>query len=334
VVRPWLNSQQMARWHEPLFDSYGNLVLVANGEIYNYRELSARLEKRGCRFLTKSDTETILHAYAVYGSDLLRHMYGMYAFALYDKSKQKHILERNRLGIKPLYYLELPGKVAFASKIKALLPVLQQNIEIECEALVQFLENEFSTSTKTITQGISRVLPGEIIEIDARLNLKKTRYWSTMDVPPTNMGFNAAFEQFDVLMKPVIQDHLHADVPFGLFLSGGVDSSILAVLLSRYHDQPLRTFSVGYRDGDTTGEIERAKSIARRFNTDHTTLTLSGSDMLNRIPHMIWTTDELMFDTASLFNETLVRLSVRLWLVLMHRRPVPVFVNTLPQRCG
>ena len=290
----------LAGGHQPLFDSHGNLALIANGEIYNYRELSARLEKRGCRFLTKSDSETILQAYAAYGIDFLRYLHGMFAFALYDKTKQKLILARDRLGIKPLYYLQLPGKVAFASEIKALLPILPQSVAIECVAFAQFLENEFSTGTRTIIHGINRVLPGEVIEIDTGLRLKKTRYWSTLDVPPTNMGFDDAFEQFDALMKQVIQDHLHADVPFGLFLSGGVDSGILAALLSRYHDQPLRTFSVGYRNGDTTGEVERAENIARQFNTVHTTFTLSGSDILNRIPHMIWTTDELMFDTASL----------------------------------
>jgi asparagine synthase (glutamine-hydrolysing) len=286
--------------HQPLLAQDETLALVANGEIYNYISLTADLKRQGCQFLSKSDSETILHAYVVYGRDFLSHLSGMFAFALYDKVQEKVILARDRLGIKPLYYVELPGRVAFASEIKALLPLLQEPGELDKNAFIAFLENEFSAGNRTIIRGVHRVLPGEVIEINEKLQIERRRYWSALDVQPLKIGFDDASSIFDKLMDQVISEHLHADVPFGLFLSGGVDSGLLAALMSRHQGKPIRSFSVGYQGTKYTGEIRDAERIAKMFDAHHTVLELSKKNILSRIPHMIWSTDELMLDYACL----------------------------------
>jgi len=286
--------------HQPLFDERRTLALVANGEIYNYVELTAELERRGHRFLTHSDSETILHAYAEYGAGFLSHLNGMFAFALYDRLEGRLVLARDRLGIKPLYYVELPDRVAFASEIKALLPLLPNGPDLHPGALMQFLQSQFSSGGTTIVRGIRRVLPGEVLTIDARLGIGRRRYWSPLDVEPRRLAYGAAAEAFDGLMEQVMREHMRADVPYGLFLSGGVDSGVLAAMLHRYQDKPIRSFSIGFRGVEEAGELDDAGRIARLFETDHTALAVDGEQILRRIPHMVWAADELMRDYACL----------------------------------
>ncbi|AUM01050.1 asparagine synthase (glutamine-hydrolyzing) [Rhodocyclaceae bacterium] len=286
--------------HQPLADTAGKLTLVANGEIYNYPELTATLTRQGRRFQTASDSETILHAYAVYRRDFLQHLHGMFAFALYDATQNQLILARDRLGIKPLYYVELPDRVAFASEIKALLPILPHAPQIHEGALAQFLENQFSSGEETCVRGIRRVLPGEALAIDADLRIQRWRYWSALTVRPRRIGFEDAAAEFDTLMEQVMREHMRADVPYGLFLSGGVDSAVLAAMLHRYQDQPIRSFSIGYRGVRQADELDDAARIAQRFGTEHTALEVDGNAILRRIPHMVWAADELMRDYACL----------------------------------
>jgi asparagine synthase (glutamine-hydrolysing) len=290
----------LAGGHQPLFDASGGLALVANGEIYNYVELTAALRARGRQFLTHSDSETILHAYAVHGRDFLQQLHGMFAFALYDAAQQRLILARDRLGIKPLYYVELPDRVAFASEIKALLPVLPYAPELDAGALVQFLENQFSTGAQTVVRGIRRVLPGEALSIGPDLRIERWRYWSPLAVQPRRIGFADAAAEFDALIEQVMLEHMRADVPYGLFLSGGVDSAVLAAMLHKYQDQQIRSYSIGYRGVRQADELDDAGRIARLFDTAHTALEVDGERVFRRIPHMVWATDELMRDYACL----------------------------------
>ena len=153
----------LATGHQPMVSEDGSLALVANGEVYNYVELNEVLRRRGRRLLTDSDSETILHAYAELGPGFLTELRGMYAFALHDIRRRRLILARDRLGIKPLFYAELPGRIVFASELKALLPLLPQAPQIEPGALRQFLQNQFAAGEATIIQGIRRVLPGEVL---------------------------------------------------------------------------------------------------------------------------------------------------------------------------
>jgi asparagine synthase (glutamine-hydrolysing) len=286
--------------HQPLLADGARLALVANGEVYNYVELMAELQHSGCRFATRSDSETILHAYALYGRQFLGHLHGMFAFALYDRARKELVLARDRLGIKPLYYAVLPDRIVFGSEIKALLPQLPRTPQIHPGALAQFLHNQFHTGRETILQGIHRVLPGEAIAIQADLQMEAWRYWSALDIAPQRYCFEDARQTFDELMDVVMREHLRSDVPYGLFLSGGADSAALLALLTRAQERPIQTFSVGYTGVEMKDELADADRIARHFNARHTPLTLDLRSLFRHLPHTVWAADDLMLDYACL----------------------------------
>jgi asparagine synthase (glutamine-hydrolysing) len=290
----------LATGHQPMVSRDGSLALVANGEVYNYVELNAQLAARGRLPQTGSDSETILLAYAEHGPAFLTQLRGMYAFALYDARQRRLILARDRLGIKPLFYIELPDRIAFASEVKALLPLLPGEPEINARALRQFLQNQFASGEQTIIEGIRRVLPGEALTVDDQLRIEPNRYWSALDVRPRSGDPAGATDALDQLMDEVMREHMRSDVPFGLFLSGGVDSAVLAAMLHKHGAGSIRTYSVGYRDATMTDELDEARTVAAHFGLDHTELRLDLTRVFGRIPHTIWAADELMRDYACL----------------------------------
>jgi asparagine synthase (glutamine-hydrolysing) len=278
----------------------GDLALVANGEVYNYLELNAELRKEGRLPRTGSDSETILHAYAVHGPDMLPRLRGMYAFALHDAARGRLILARDRLGIKPLFYVRLPDRIAFASEIKALLPILTGTPDLDPAVLRRFLLHQFSSGRRTLLRGVERVLPGEALIIDGSLDIQHRRHWSALAVEPRSLSEGEALEALDGLMDAVMREHMRSDVPFGLFLSGGTDSSVLAALLHRHGAGAVKTYSVGFRDTRMADELDEAGLVAAHFGTDHRALRLDMHQVLGRIPHTVWAADELMRDYASL----------------------------------
>ncbi len=290
----------LAGGHQPLFARDGRLALIANGEIYNHVELRAALEARGHRFTTHSDCETILHAYAEYGLDFLQHLGGMFAFALYDADQQQLILARDRLGMKPLFIAPRARDVLFASELKALLPAFNRTPAIHAEALAQYLQNQNSTGRETIFTGIERLLPGEAVLVKNGQVTQRWSYWSALRVRPRELDYPQACAEFDVLMETVMREHMRADVPFGLFLSGGVDSTTLLGLLSRYKDEPIRTFSLGFPGSGVGDELSTAEELARHFGSHHTVLKPDGQSMLQRLAYSVWSADDLMRDFANL----------------------------------
>ena len=290
----------LASGHQPMVSADGTLSLAANGEVYNYLELNQDLRQRGRHLLTDSDSETILHAYAVHGRDFLTHLRGMYAFALHDARTGQLILGRDRLGIKPLFYCRLPDRIAFASEIKALLPVLPGRPELDPGALRRFLQNQFAGGEETLLHGIHRVLPGEVLIVHPDLRIARHRYWSALDVAPRAIGVDEALGELDGLMHAAMREHMRADVPFGLFLSGGVDSAVLAALLHEHGAGRIRSFSVGYRGTAMAHELDEAARVAAHFGFDHSALTLTLDQVFARIPQTVWAADELMRDYASL----------------------------------
>lgn len=300
LVHTRLSIIDLAGGRQPLLADDGQLAVVANGEIYNYLELRAELEEAARVFTTHSDCETILHAYALDPTDFVRRLHGMFAFALYDGARQRLVLARDRLGIKPLFYAELPDRFVFASELKALLPLLPQRPTIDAGALSQFLHNQFSTGPKTILSGIERIGPGEILEIDASLKTRRRRYWTPLVVAPRKLDAAAAEEEFDALFRQVMTEHIRSDVPYGLFLSGGNDSAILLAALSRLQSQPVRTFSIGYTDAAMGDELDGAERMAALFDSRHTSFRLDRSTVFRRLPHTVWAADELMRDYACL----------------------------------
>jgi len=293
--------------HQPMVGEDGRLALAANGEVYNYIELNDWLRERGRRMLTDSDSETILHAYAVRGIECLEDLRGMYAFALHDAENGQLILGRDRLGIKPLFYCRLPDRVAFASEIKGLLPILPGRPEIAPAALRQFLQNQFAAGEETVVAGVRRVLPGEALIIHPDLGIERRRYWSALDVSPRRIGAEEAEAELDQLMDGAMREHMRSDVPFGLFLSGGVDSAVLAAMLDAHGAGRIKSWSVGYLGTDMPDELDEAGRVAAHFGLDHTPLHLSLSQVFGRIPHSVWCADELMRDYASLPTSVLAQ---------------------------
>lgn len=285
---------------QPLQSFDKNLTLIVNGEIYNYKELVSQLQTKGHRFQTGSDAEPIIQGTQEYGKGFVEQVNGMFAYALHDKQADQLVLARDRLGIKPLFYTVLPDGVAFASEIKGLLPLLPHSPEINPEGLAQFFCNQFTSGRQTIIKGIYKVLPGELLTIDRTLKITRETYWSPHGVEAVDYSFADASAAFDALLDKVMHEHIRSDVPFGLFLSGGVDSAIVLAMLNRFQDRPIRTFSVGYRDVSMQDELDAAKHIADLFQTRHTPLRLNKTTLFNRIPYSVWSADDLMRDYASL----------------------------------
>lgn len=300
LVHTRLSIIDLSGGRQPILGDDGRLAVVANGEIYNYIELRGELEQAGRRFATHSDSETILHAYAEDPIRFVERLHGMFAFALVDSQRGKLILGRDRLGIKPLFYAVLPDRVLFGSELKAILPLMPAAPAIAPEALSEFLHDHCAIGEQTIFQGIRRVAPGEIIEIDADLQVQRRTYWSALSVKPRAIGFAEAEAEFDALFEQVMREHVRSDVPYGLFLSGGNDSAILLAMLSRFQSQPVRTFSIGYRDAAMKDELDDAERIAAVFGSQHSSLRVDRSTLFRRIPHTIWAADDLMRDYASL----------------------------------
>lgn len=284
---------------QPLHSKDGNLHLVANGEIYNYLEIDGSLRGKVDTPLSRSDSEAIMQVYQHAGSEGFKDLYGMFAFALYDEARDALILCRDRLGIKPLYYAETSRGFFFSSEIKSLLPLLEKSPQINPDALVQFLQNQFHTGRETIFDSVKRVMPGEYLVVRNR-QISFFQYWTVTDVQPRELTLDQAFEEFEPLFDQVMREHMRSDVPFGLFLSGGIDSSVLLAELSKLQDKELKTFSIGYAGVNMKDELDAAGELARTFNTNHHSLRVTRDDLFERIVHTIWAADDLMRDYASL----------------------------------
>lgn len=301
LVHTRLSIIDLAGGHQPIVTPAGDLAAVVNGEIYNYVELRPQFIARGgFEPLTHSDSESVLQVYAAEGVAGLEHLHGMFALALHDRARRRVVLARDRLGIKPLYLYRDATRVAFASELKALLPLLPGAPKLEADAIAQFLENEFAAGEATVFAGITRVPPGHALAIDYALNIERERYWSLQSVRSTAMSMAEAEAAFTPLFEQVMREHMRADVPFGLFLSGGVDSSLLCAMLTRLHDQRIESFSIGYSVNRERNELDDAQRIAQRFGTRHHAIEITPEQLLARIPHAIWATDELMRDFAVL----------------------------------
>ncbi|MFA5940518.1 MAG: asparagine synthase (glutamine-hydrolyzing) [Sinimarinibacterium sp.] len=288
----------VAGGHQPLFDAQKRYALVCNGEIYNYVELRAELEALGAQPLTHSDSEVALHGYAHWGRESFKRLNGMYACALYDHTADELWLLRDRLGIKPLYIARLPDRILFASELKALVPMLPQR-RVHADALAQFFQNQHSSGRPTILEGVERVPPGVAIRIDADLRLTEHRYWSATDVAaPRARSFEQAAEEWEALFDQVLVEHMRSDVPYGVFLSGGVDSAVILGQLARRHTQPVKTFSMGWADHKVSDELDDAGRIAQLFGAEHHAIELDPGQLFGLLPRTFWAADDLMRDYA------------------------------------
>jgi len=287
----------LAGGHQPLSNEDGTVWIVFNGEIYNFQELHCDLESRGHRFRTRSDTETIVHAWEEFGEACVEKLRGMFAFAIWDERRQVLFAARDRLGIKPFYYYQDAECFAFASEIKALLEIPEIPREVEPRALEEFLRRRYVIAPHTMLRGIRKLEPGHTIHVSTQ-GVRTRRYWDLPLQEPRNISEADAIEETGVLLEECVRMHLVSDVPLGAFLSGGLDSSCVVGLMAKLGVRDIKTFSIGY-DGPES-ELNYAGIVARHFHTDHHELRLSPTEFRDVLPKIVWHMDEPVGDTASI----------------------------------
>ena len=281
---------------QPMSNEDGTVWVTYNGEIYNFRELRETLEAKGHTFRSRTDTEVIVHAYEEYGPECVQRFNGMFAFALWDDNKKELILVRDRLGIKPLYYYLNGGKLIFASEIKAILQAPDVEPKINPQALYYYIGYEFVPSPNTILRHISKLLPGHYLSYkNGKVEL--TEYWDTQFRSEDHLPDYYETKIRDLLTDSV-RKRLVSDVPLGVFLSGGLDSSAVVALMSRCGVEPIQTFSLGYED-TTFSELDYARIIAKRFNTQHRELIIDPVTP-ELIEEAVWHLDEPMTDLSTI----------------------------------
>src|SRR5579864_1323274 len=217
---------------QPIFNEDRSAAIVFNGEIYNYRDLAAELVTAGHTFTTRSDTETILHAYEEYGDDCVQHLRGMFAFAIWDLRQRRLLLARDRLGVKPVYYYSNSRFLAFASEIKSLLEIPSVPREVDPEALDLYLSLRYVPGPRTMFKNIFRLQPGHVLVMD-EAGVRINKYWDINYSDPGAQSPPDSLERFDELLEESVRMRLVAEVPLGVFLSGGLDSSAILALMSR-----------------------------------------------------------------------------------------------------
>jgi asparagine synthase (glutamine-hydrolysing) len=271
--------------HQPLANEDETVWVTFNGEIYNYRELRSDLESRGHRFRTATDTEAIVHLYEDYGLSAVEHLRGMFAFALWDRRRRRLLLARDRIGIKPLFYRLEPGRIAFASELRALRELSFAPVEIDLQAVYDFFGFRYIPAPSTFHRGVQKLLPAHVLVADAE-GVKTERYWT---LPPEDEDSRPAAEyaeQVVGLLRESVRLRLIADVPLGVFLSGGVDSSAIVAMMAELGARPLRTFSVGF-DETEASELPYAARIAQRHATNHTEIIVRARDLAEQLEQLI-----------------------------------------------
>ena len=290
---------------QPIHNERSTVWTVFNGEIFNYRELRVALEKRGYRFYTQSDTEVIVHLYDEYGDDFVDHLNGQFAIALWDASRRRLLLARDRAGIRPLFYAHAGGRLWFGSEIKALLAGMPQGARLNALGLVQTLSYWGPVDPETLFEGISSLPPGHVLTIESEAQEKLHRYWDWRF--PSNREsssahrhrcIDSATQELRELLVDAVRLQLRADVPVAAYLSGGLDSAGIVALIRAYTDTPLRTFSLTFDDAEFD-ESTHQQSMVRHLNTAHTSLRCSRRDIGNAFPDLIRHTEAPVLRTAA-----------------------------------
>ncbi|HXG66237.1 MAG TPA: asparagine synthase (glutamine-hydrolyzing) [Blastocatellia bacterium] len=287
----------LAGGHQPISGEDGSVTVVFNGEIYNYRELQRDLEARGHRFQTNSDTEAIVHAYEEYGQGCVDHLRGMFAFALWDARRRRLFIARDRVGKKPLYYtVTRQGSLVFGSELKSLLEHPEVVREINPEAIDAYLSLGYVPDPLSIFRNIHKLPPGHHLSFaGGRVAVKQ--YWDFHFEPMESRREEDYLEELRALLDEAVKLRLVADVPLGAFLSGGIDSSTIVGLMARHMDQPVKTFSIGFRE-ESYDELKYARITAKHFGTDHKEFIVT-PEICNIVDELVWHFDEPFSDMSS-----------------------------------
>jgi asparagine synthase (glutamine-hydrolysing) len=272
--------------HQPMCDTGAGLALTFNGEIYNFRELRDELSRLGYRFTRDSDTEVLLRAYQHWEGEVVHHLRGMFAFAIWDARNERLFLARDRFGEKPLYLCEDRNGLYFASEIKALLRIPGIKPSVDLAAVWDYLAYRYVPGPKTLFSGIRKLMPGTTATWE-RGKFKEKRYWSAPDRSLRNgqQPQRDVVETFLSRLDDAVKLQMVSDVPFGAFLSGGIDSSTIVALMSR-HNAMVKTFSVGFEE-DSYSELAYAAEVATHFGTQHHEIVVAHRDIIDRLPRLV-----------------------------------------------
>jgi len=284
---------------QPISNEDGTRFIVFNGEIYNHIEVRSFLERKGHRYRTGSDTETILHLVEEEGIPGLNRMNGMWAFAVWDRSRHRLLLARDRLGIKPLYYARVGALLLFASEIKSLLTSGLIPCDVDPVSLAAYLECQYVPGPRTIFRSVQKLPPGHALVADP-LGLRLERYWRPSFDPRPSIRFEEARERLRDLLTDAVRLRLLSEVPLGAFLSGGIDSSIVVGLMGQVMNQPVQTFTVGFQGEGWYDESVEADAVARHFATDHHALSVTSLDLPAHLEQAVRALDEPMADPAAI----------------------------------
>jgi asparagine synthase (glutamine-hydrolysing) len=287
-----LSIVDLATGHQPISNEDNSLWIVFNGEIYNHRILRDQLIAQGHSYRTQSDTETIVHLYEEYGKDCVQHLRGMFAFAIWDVKRRSLFVARDRLGIKPLYYRVTPDTFLFGSEIKALFAYPRIRAEFNRSVLPEYLAFGYLSGEETFYKGVRKLMPGHRLEINEDGDLQAEQYWDlpmTSDEAPRDEGYYVGI--YREMLEEAVNSHLMSDVPLGVFLSGGLDSSAVAALMTKIRREPIETFSVGYSE-QTYSELPYARTVAGHINSVHHEVSVSREDFFGALPKLIWHEDE------------------------------------------
>ena len=287
------------RSSQPMHDQSQRYVLTYNGEVYNFLELKAELEKNGTEFLTTSDTEVLLYSMIRNPQEALQQFNGMYAFSFWDKEKKVLRLVRDRIGIKPLYYIETDEGIAFASEMKSLLQLVEVPSEFNPALIDSYMTVGYCPGNNTFLKKIKKLPPGhELVVKDNQISIQE--YWDLEYKSAPDLGEEHYIQELDSLFESSVQWQLRSDVPLGVFLSGGVDSSAVVYMMNRLGIQDIKTFSVLWDFGDDFDESVFARQISKQFNTDHHEYVMTPSDFEAFLPNFIYCMDEPVTEAAAI----------------------------------
>ena len=282
----------VAGGHQPMANEDETVWITYNGEIYNHAALRPGLEARGHRYQTRSDTETILHLYEEEGDRCVERLRGMFAFALWDLRRGRLLLARDRLGIKPLYYAMTENELLFASEIKAILAAGSIRPALDEQILPEFLATRYVAGEDTFFKGVRALRPGRTLSWSQGDGLSERRYWQLPAVTDAGTGtFMERAVEVRSRLQAAVQSHLMSDVPLGLFLSGGIDSTGIAALMTPLVREPIRTFAVGFAEPEAS-ELEYARLAARSVGAEHREVVATPEEFLQLLPRMIWHEDK------------------------------------------
>jgi asparagine synthase (glutamine-hydrolysing) len=295
-----LNVIDLVSGHQPMSTEDDSVHIVFNGEIYNFLLLRQELEQRGHRFITHADTEVLLHAYMEYGTDCVRHLRGMFAFAIWDERNHTLMLARDRLGKKPLYYQQNAQGIIFGSELKALLASGTVEREIDYEALNDYLTYQYVPSPRTIFRGVSKLPAAHWLTIDASGRNELHRYWEPAYPDPS--AVESSEEEYTERVRACLEESVNlrtiSDVPLGAFLSGGVDSSLVVAMMARASNRPVQTFSIGF-DEPSHDESAYARQVADHLGTEHHEQIVH-PDAFDVLPALVRSFDEPFADHSAI----------------------------------